>query len=177
MKTVLIILAGLLAGLLILIAMQPADFRVVRSSTMAAPPEKVFAVVNDFHQWERWSPWAKIDPGMKTTFEGPPAGPGAVYSWAGNDKVGEGKMTITDSQPGQRVAIKLDFIKPFASTNQTEFAFQGDGGKTNVVWTMTGTNNFLSKAFSLFMGGMDKMVGPDFEKGLAQMKSTVESGQ
>lgn len=173
-RKILIILAGLIVGLLILISMQPAEYTVTRSATIAAPPDQVFALVNDFHKWDAWSPWAKLDPAMKTTYEGAAAGTGAIYSWAGNDKVGEGRMTITESQPSDRLAIKLEFLKPFASTSQTDFTFKGDGGGTNVTWTMNGQNNFMSKAFGLFMGGMDKMVGPDFEKGLAQMKAEAE---
>lgn len=173
---ILLVLAALLAGLVILIALQPAGYQVSRTATIAAPQERVFGLVNDFHKWDSWSPWAKLDPAMKTTYEGAPSGAGAVYSWVGNDTVGEGRMTITESQPYQHVGIKLEFIKPFASTSQTRFAFKDEGGKTNVIWTMNGQNNFLTKAFCLFMGGMDKMIGPDFEKGLSQMKTAAESG-
>jgi uncharacterized protein YndB with AHSA1/START domain len=171
------ILLGLVAVLVVLaavIAMQPADFAITRSTTIDAPPATVFGQVNDFHQWEAWSPWAKMDPEMKTTYEGPAAGTGAMYSWVGNSKVGEGKMTIVESRPDELVKIKLEFLKPFAATNDTEFAFKPDGTGTHVTWTMSGKNGFVSKAFSLCMD-MDKMVGGDFEKGLAQMKSASEA--
>jgi uncharacterized protein YndB with AHSA1/START domain len=171
------ILLGLVAVLVVLaavIAMQPADFAITRSTTIDAPPATVFGQVNDFHKWEAWSPWAKMDPEMKTTYEGPAAGTGAMYSWVGNSKVGEGKMTIVESRPDELVKIRLEFLKPFAATNDTEFAFKPDGTGTHVTWTMSGKNGFVSKAFSLCMD-MDKMVGGDFEKGLAQMKSASEA--
>jgi uncharacterized protein YndB with AHSA1/START domain len=171
------ILLGLVAVLVVLaavIAMQPADFAITRSTTIDAPPATVFGQVNDFHKWEAWSPWAKMDPEMKTTYEGPAAGTGAMYSWVGDSKVGEGKMTIVESRPDELVKIRLEFLKPFAATNDTEFAFKPDGTGTHVTWTMSGKNGFVSKAFSLCMD-MDKMVGGDFEKGLAQMKSASEA--
>ena len=170
------ILLGFLAVLvvfLIVVACQPPDFAIARSAAMAAAPAAVFAQVNDFHKWEAWSPWAKLDPAMKTTYEGPSSGTGAIYSWAGNDQVGEGRMTIVDSRPGELVRIKLEFLKPFPATNQADFAFKGEGAQTSVTWTMTGRKNFLQKGFCMFMD-MDKMVGGDFEKGLAQMKAVVE---
>jgi hypothetical protein len=157
----------------VVVAMQPAHFRVERSATMNAPPPVVFNQVNDFHKWDTWSPWAKLDPNMKTNFEGAPAGNGAVYSWTGNSDVGEGRMTITDSKPAELIKIKLDFIKPFAASSDTVFSFKPQGNQTAVTWTMDGDNNFIGKAFCLFMN-MDKMVGGDFEKGLAQMKTTAE---
>lgn len=162
------------AALLIVVAMQPADFTVTRSATMNAPPDRIFEQINDFHKWDAWSPWAKIDPAMKTTYSGPPTGVGSAYAWTGNDQVGEGKMAITASHPNEHVAIDLEFIKPFAAKNVTEFKLKPDGDKTNVTWTMAGKNNFIAKAFGLFMN-MDKLVGGDFEKGLAQMKAVVEA--
>ncbi|MBI4911251.1 MAG: SRPBCC family protein [Acidobacteria bacterium] len=175
------VLLGLLAAfvlavvvLAILIAVQPATYKVVRSATVAAPPAEVFAKVNDFRAWESWSPWAKLDPAVRNTFEGPPGGAGSVFKWAGNDKVGEGKMTLTESRPGERIRIKLEFIKPFASVCDTGFDFAPAPNGTLVTWTMSGDNDFLGKAFCLFMGGMDKAVGPDFERGLAQMQATME---
>jgi hypothetical protein len=158
----------------VVVAMQPADFRITRSATIAAPPDVAFAQVNDFHKWEAWSPWARLDPAMKTTYDGPPAGPGAKYAWVGNKDVGEGRMTITESKPNELVKINLEFIKPFAATNTTEFTFKPQGDQTNVTWTMSGRNGFVAKAFCMFMN-MDKMVGADFEKGLAQMKAVTES--
>ena len=158
---------------LILVALQPADFRVVRSGTISAPPADVFPQVNDFHKWEAWSPWAKIDPTMKQTYEGQPAGTGAIYSWNGNSQVGEGRMTITESRPTDLVRIKLEFIKPFAAVNDVEFTFKPEGNQTHVTWSMAGRKNFMLKAFGLFMS-MDKMVGGMYEQGLRQMKAVVE---
>jgi len=174
LKKILIVIVALVAVFALIVALQPAEYRVVRTATISAPPATVFAQVNDFHQWEPWSPWAKLDPAAKNTFEGPPAGVGAVFMWAGNDKVGEGRMTLTESHPNDLIRIKLDFIKPFASTCTTEFVFKPEGDHTTVAWTMSGHKNFISKAFCMFMN-MDKMVGGDFERGLRQMKSAVEA--
>jgi hypothetical protein len=136
----------------------------------------VFALVNDFHKWMAWSPWEGIDPALKRTYEGPPAGTGTIYSWSGNNKVGEGRMTLTESHPGDRILIKLEFLRPFKATNITEFTFKPNGNQTTVTWNMSGRHNFISKAFCMFMN-MDKKVGGDFEKGLGKMKSVAESGQ
>ncbi len=167
-----IIIAALLA---IIVALQPSHYEVTRTASVAAPQADVFGLVNDFHKWDQWSPWAKIDPAMKTTYEGPPAGTGAAYKWAGNSQAGEGRMEILDSRPADLVHVKLDFLKPFPSTALTDFKFATAAGATNVTWTMSGENNFMAKGFIMFMGGMDKMIGPDFEKGLAQMKSAAEA--
>jgi uncharacterized protein YndB with AHSA1/START domain len=156
------------------IASRPSTFRVQRQATMSAPPATVFALVNDFHQWVRWSPWENRDPDLKRIYSGAESGAGAIYAWTGNRSVGEGRMTITESQPGELVRIKLEFIKPFVATNTTEFALMPEGGRTTVVWSMIGTNNFMAKLMGLFMN-MDKMVGGDFEKGLEGMKKVAES--
>ena len=168
---VLVIVVGVLAGI---VALQPSTFHIERSATMSAPPAKVFAQVNDFHAWQAWSPWAKLDPAAKVSFEGPAAGEGAVYKWSGNSDVGEGSMTLLESHPNDRIGIKLDFIKPFAGTNQVEFTFKPEGDKTLVTWSMSGTNGFVSKAFCLLMN-MQKIVGGEFDKGLASIKAIVES--
>ena len=169
-----VVIVVVIAAFSVVVAMQPSHYRVERSATMNAPAPIVFNQVNDFHKWDAWSPWAKLDPNMKTTYEGTPAGTGAVYSGVGNSDVGEGKMTITDSKPGELVKIKLDFIKPFAASSDTVFSFKPQGNQTAVTWTMDGENNFIGKAFCMFMN-MDKMVGGDFEKGLAQMKTVAEA--
>jgi hypothetical protein len=174
LKKILIVVAALVVVFAVVVAMQPAAFRIERKATIAAPDSVVFAQVNDFHRWDAWSPWAKLDPAMKQTYEGSPAGVGAVLSWAGNKDVGEGRMTITESTPNTLIRIKLEFLKPFAATNTTEFTFTPAGDQTSVTWAMTGQNNFIAKAFGLFMN-MDKMIGGDFEKGLAQMKTVVEA--
>lgn len=171
---ILIALVLIMAVFAIVVAFQPADFRIERSTAVAAPPAAVFALVNDFHRWDAWSPWAKLDPAMKATFEGPLAGPGAIYTWAGNNKVGEGRMTILESRPTELIRIKLEFLKPFKTTNTTEFLLKPAAGQTAVTWSMSGRRDFMTKAVCLFMD-MDQLVGGDFEKGLAQMKSLVEA--
>ncbi|MBI2826830.1 MAG: SRPBCC family protein [Planctomycetia bacterium] len=178
LKKILIIAAATIAVIVIafvaVVAMQPADFKIERTAGMSAPPAEVFAQVNDFHNWDAWSPWAKLDPAAKNTFEGSPEGEGAIFRWSGNEDVGEGKMTILESRPSELVKIKLEFIRPFENTATAQFAFQPEGDQTKVTWSMFGKNGFLAKAFCLFMD-MDKTVGKDFEKGLAAMKSVVEA--
>jgi hypothetical protein len=169
---ILITIAVLIALLLVVAAMQPSTFHVTPSATIPAPVPVVFAQVNDLHAWEDWSPWAKIDPNCKKIFEGPRAGTGAVFAWAGNNKVGEGRMEITESRPNELIRFNLKFLKPFKANNLTEFTFKPEGNQTLVSWSMTGQRNLMFKAVGLFMN-CDKMVGGDFEKGLAQMKSTV----
>ena len=171
---ILLAVAILVLVFLVIVAMQPPTFSVVRTATIAAPPERVFAQVNDFHNWDAWSPWAKIDPACKNSFEGPTAGRGSIFSWDGNKKVGAGRMTITESRPAELVRINLEFLRPFKATNTTEFTFVPQGDQTLVKWNMFGDKNFISKAMCMFMN-MDKCVGGDFEKGLAAMKSVAES--
>lgn len=161
-------LALIVVALAAFVATRPDTFSVTRTAEIAAPPAKVFAQVNDFHQWEKWSPWAKLDPNAKLTFEGPESGVGAKYSWEGNDKVGAGSQTITESIPDERVKIKLAFLKPFESTSDVDFTFKPQGDKTLVTWTMSGEQNFIGKAMSCVMD-CDKMIGGDFEKGLASL--------
>jgi hypothetical protein len=173
---ILIAVAGVVGAFGVLVARRPSEFRVSRSTTIAAPASSVFAQVNDFHHWEAWSPWAKLDPTMKQTYEGAPAGTGAIYAWSGNKNVGEGRMTLTESRPNELIRIHLEFFKPFRAVNTTEFSFMPEGDQTVVTWSMAGKNNFMAKAVHLFMN-MDKMVGGQFEKGLAAMKSTVEGSQ
>jgi uncharacterized protein YndB with AHSA1/START domain len=158
---------------LVIVALQPAAYRVSRSATIAAPPAEVFAQVNDLHAMNAWSPWLEPDPQVKLSYDGPPAGTGAAFSWDGNSQVGAGRLTIVDSQPNDRIRIKLDFLRPFASTADAEFTFKTEGDRTIVTWTMSGRKVFMTKLFGLFMS-MDKMIGGHFEKGLATMKSRVE---
>jgi hypothetical protein len=172
-KIILIAFVAVIAVFCVVAAMQPEDFKVQRSAKMSAAPQDVFAQVNDFHNWEAWSPWAKLDPNMKATHEGAASGRGAVYSWAGNSEVGEGKMTIVESQPGELVTINLEFIKPFAGTSTATFDFKGEGDQTSVTWSMEGKKNFIMKAMGLVIN-CDKMMGGQFEQGLEQMKSVVE---
>jgi len=170
-------IAGAIAVLAILFAivvsLQPSDFRVSRSAKMTAPPSDVFAQVNDYHNWDAWSPWAKLDPNAKVTFEGPSSGKGAIFTWSGNDKVGVGRQEIVESQPNELVRIKIDFEKPFKGTSTAELTFKPEGDQTVVTWSMFGKNDFMGKAISLFMD-CDKMVGGEFEKGLANLKAIVE---
>ena len=174
LKYVLIGVVVIVVVFAVVVSLQSDEFRVARSAAMSASPAAVFAQVNDLQKWEAWNPWQKKDSAMKVTFSGPPAGPGASYSWAGNKEVGEGRLTISDSRPGEWVRIKLEFMKPFAATNTAEFTFKPEGDKTNVTWAMEGTNNFFAKAMHLLMN-MDKMVGGEFEKGLADMKVAVQA--
>lgn len=174
LRKILIALAAIVLAFVVVAALQPSDFRVVRSATISAPASAVFAQVNDFHNSEAWSPWEKLDPAMKQTYDGSPAGTGAIYTWAGNNQVGEGRMTLTESRPTELIRIKLEFLKPFKATNTAKFTFKPVGDQTVVTWTMTGENNFIAKAVSLIMN-MEKMVGGQFEKGLASMKTVVEA--
>jgi carbon monoxide dehydrogenase subunit G len=176
LKKILIGLAALILVFVAIVAMQPADFRVERTTKIAAPQADVFAHVNDFHKWDAWSPWAKIDPAAKVGFEGPEAGQGAAMTWSGNDEVGEGKVTIVDSRPSDLVKVKVDFVRPFEGTNSSEFQFKPEGDQTAVTWTMSGEQNSVAKAFCLVMNGQ-KMMGDDMEKGLAQMKSVAEGAK
>ena len=171
---VLMVVAVIIVLFAIIVALQPSDFRVTRSAMMSAPAPAVFAQVNDFHKWEAWNPWGKIDPAMKQTYEGAPTGIGAVYTWIGNKEVGEGRMTIIESRPSDLIRVKLEFFKPFSGNSLAEFNFKPEGNQTVVTWSMTGQNNFMAKAIHLFMN-MDKMIGGQFEKGLAEMKSVAEA--
>ena len=170
---ILIGFAALILALIVIVAVQPSAYRIERTAQIAAPQADLFSRVNDFHKWDAWSPWAKLDPAAKITFAGPESGQGAVMNWAGNDKVGEGKLTIVESRPSDLVTIEVDFIKPFAGTNTSQFEFEPEGDQTIVTWTMSGERNFIAKAFCLVMNG-EKMMGDDMEKGLAQMKSVAE---
>jgi hypothetical protein len=172
----LLAVAVILVVLVVVIISRPEDFSITRSTTMSAAPQTVFPQVNDLHNWPGWSPWAKLDPNMKMTFTGPEAGAGASYTWSGNGKVGEGRMTIMESRANELVKIKLEFMKPFTATNASEFTFQPQGSQTNVTWSMTGKRNFMMKGMSLVMN-MDKMLGGQFEQGLAQMKAIAEAGR
>jgi len=171
---ILIVFAVIIVAFLVVVALQPAQFRVTRTATIAGPPQAVFPHVNELRKWDAWSPWAKLDPNAKNSFEGPSAGAGAVMAWAGNKQVGEGRMTITESRPNERVVFRLEFYKPMAGTCDAEFTFKAEGSQTVVSWTMTGKNNFMAKAVGLFMN-CEKMVGGQFEQGLAAMKSVVEA--
>jgi len=171
------IVVGLLAivtGFSMVVYLQPSETLVTRSIAVAAPTPAVFDQVNTLRNWDGWSPWAKLDPGAKNSFDGPPAGIGAGLAWSGNNKVGEGRMKIVDSRPGERVHVAVDFVRPFEGKSTSEFSFKPDGDKTNVTWHIRSHNGFIGKAICLIMSP-EKMLGPDMEKGLAQLKSAVET--
>jgi len=162
-------------GLAIVVATRPSTFHVERSILITASPESIFAQVNDFHSWAAWSPWEKLDPKMEKTFSGPSAGADATYAWkSDNGKVGQGRMTIERSDLPSSVSVKLEFIKPFAATNTVTFTMIPAGTQTRTTWAMDGHSGFLGKLFHLVMN-MDKMVGGDFERGLAALKSVTEA--
>jgi len=172
-----ILLALVIVGILLLvvIAGQPDEFKMSRSAKISAPPEKIFLHVNELKKWDAWSPWAKLDPNAKSTFEGPVAGVGSAMAWSGNKKIGEGRMTITESHPHQLIGFRLEFLRPFKATNTAEFEFKPFNHGTVVVWSMTGKSNLFFKVFGLFMN-CDDMAGKDFEKGLASLKGIAEKG-
>jgi hypothetical protein len=150
-----------------------STYRVERSIAIAAPVEEVFGRIADFHRWTDWSPWEGLDPDMQRRYQGVDAGVGAIYEWEGSRKVGKGRMEIVDADAPTSVGVKLDFIKPFKSQNDCRFALDVDGGTTNVTWTMTGPKTLVTKVMGIFTS-MDKLVGRDFEKGLAQLKTVAE---
>jgi hypothetical protein len=168
---VVVILIVLLLGV---VMTRPATFHVERSIGIEAPAAAAYEPVADFHRWTEWSPWEKLDPAMSRTVEGVGGAVGSTYHWSGNDKVGEGRMTVLEAEPGDHVTIRLEFLKPFASTSITRFTFAPEPGGTRVTWNMDGNNDLMAKAMSLF-ASMDKMVGPDFERGLANLKTVAES--
>jgi uncharacterized protein YndB with AHSA1/START domain len=171
---ILLAIVAVIVVFLVVVAMQPSDFRVARSATIEASPAVVFDQINDLHKWQEWSPWAKLDPLCKVSFAGPVSGKDASFSWSGNSEVGEGKMTVIESKPNEMVKFRLEFEKPFKGTNEAEFKLQPVGNGTTVTWSMTGEKNFLFKAVGLFMD-CDKMMGPQFDKGLAQLKAIAEA--
>jgi uncharacterized protein YndB with AHSA1/START domain len=168
-----IVLAIAIAIVLILAATKPDTFQVQRSATIKAPPEKIYPLIYDFNQWKGWSPWENRDPAMKRTYSGAAAGEGAVYAWDGNKNVGSGRMEILDASAPSKIVIKLDFLKPFEAHNTAEFTMLPQGDATNLTWLMHGPASFISKLMHLFMN-IDRMVGKDFEAGLANLKRLTE---
>jgi uncharacterized protein YndB with AHSA1/START domain len=173
LKTVAIIIVILVVALLAYAATQPDSFRVERSITINAPPTAVFPLLDDYRRWFAWSPWEKKDPGMQRAYGGASSGTGAVYEWSGNSAVGTGRMEITRSVPPSKLVVDLHFIKPFEARNTAEFTLVDHGGTTTVTWAMYGPSPYLSKLMCLFVS-MDKMVGGDFEAGLAALKTVAE---
>ena len=172
-KRLLLVLVVLIAVLLGYAATRPDSFRVERATVIKAPPAKVFALIDDFHQWAGWSPWEKRDPAMKRTHSGAASGKGAVYAWEGNGDVGAGRMEILETTAPSRVLIRLDFLKPFAATNTAEYTIVPEGDGTRVTWAMYGPAPFVSKLMQVFVS-MDAMIGKDFEQGLANLKALAE---
>lgn len=173
LKIIGIVLVILIVAMTIFVATRPDTFRVERSAQVNAPADVVHGLINDFHQWTFWSPWEKLDPNLKRTYSGAPAGVGAIYDWS-SESVGVGRMTILETKPADSVIIKLEFIKPFEATNTATFKLTPADGGTRVQWIMDGKNNVMSKAFSLFFS-MDAMVGKDFEQGLANLNTAAQA--
>jgi hypothetical protein len=173
LKKILAVAAVITAIFLAYVATRPGKYRVERSIVVAAPAERVYGLVANLQRWGEWSPWEKLDPAMKRDFAGTPAEPGATYHWAGNDKVGEGRMTITAAAAPSSVVYRLEFLKPWASVSTTEFRLAPEGAATRVSWAMNGEAGFTEKLFTVFMD-MDAMIGKDFEQGLATLKGVAE---
>jgi carbon monoxide dehydrogenase subunit G len=173
LKTLAIVVVLVVAAVLIYAATQPDTFGVQRSATVKAPPEKIFALVNDLQQWRGWSPYENKDPAMQRHFTGPAAGKGAAYAWEGNKEVGQGRMEISGTTPPRLVTIQLDFVKPFEAHNRVDFRIEPQGETTRVTWAMTGPAPYITKLMSTFVD-MDKMIGKDFEVGLANLKAVAE---
>ncbi len=171
--TVIVILAAVVALIVAIAATKPDSFRVERSATINATPDRIFPLINDFHRWSAWSPWEKLDPDMRRTFGGPPAGVGSSYEWDGNKKAGQGRMEITESSPS-RIRLNLDFLKPFKAHNFTDFDMVPRGDSTDLTWSLYGPSPFMTKLMMVFTT-MDKMVGKDFDEGIANLKRVAEN--
>lgn len=169
-----VVVAVAIAAVLGYAATRPDSFRIERSASIKVPPEKIFPHINDLKAWTAWSPWEKIDPQLKRSYSGAQSGKGAAYAWEGNKDVGSGRMEIAESVAPSKITIKLDFFKPFEAHNTAEFTFTRQGDATTVTWAMHGPSPYLSKLIGLIFN-MDRMVGGQFEKGLAQLKSNVEA--
>ena len=172
-KTIAIVVVVLIAGILIFAATKPDTFHIQRATNIKAPPEKIFALIHDFHSWGSWSPYERLDPTMKRTFTGTANGRGTVYEWDGNRNVGKGRVEITDTAPPSKVTIKLDMVKPFEAHNIVGFKLEANGDSTNVTWAMDGRTPYIAKVLHIFFS-MDRMVGRQFEEGLANLKTIAE---
>jgi len=172
-ESIVITVVVLLAALLIYAATRPDTFRVERSTTIKAPAEKIFPLINDFREWEPWSPWEKVDPAVKRSYSGAANGQGAIYEWNGTKDIGQGRMEIIESSPTSKVIIKIDFIKPFEAHNTIEFTLVTHGDATIVTQAMYGPCSYISKLMGIFFS-MDKMVGQKYEEGLANLKALSE---
>lgn len=170
-----VVLAIAIAIVLILASTRPDAFSVQRTAVVRAPAEKIFPSISNFHQWTNWSPWENRDPAMKRTYSGPESGKGAVYAWDGNKNVGSGRMEILEATSPSKIVIKLDFFRPFEGHNTAEFTLlpERDASETNITWVMRGPAPFMTKVMQLFMN-LDRMIGKDFEAGLANLKRIAE---
>ncbi|HEV7718207.1 MAG TPA: SRPBCC family protein [Arsenicitalea sp.] len=173
LETIIIIIALLIAGVLVYAASRPNAFRMERTATINAPAEKIFPFINDFHKWAAWSPWEKLDPALQRSYAGPQNGKGAIYEYEGNNKVGAGRMEITESTPSSRVLTTLDFLRPMRAHNFAEFTLVPQGGATVVTWAMYGRSPYMAKLMTIFVS-MDKLVGKQFDEGLANLKAVAE---
>ena len=171
--TIIGVIVAAIVILLVVASRKPDTFRLARSTVIAAPPEKIVPLIGDFHAWSGWSPWEKLDPALKRNFEGAALGKGAIYSWSGNNKVGEGRMEMLEVSPS-RVLVDLQFFRPMKAHNKAEFDLTPTDGGTTVTWAMSGPLPFIGKVMHTVMS-MDKMVGKDFEKGLASLKALAEA--
>lgn len=175
-KKIILVLAVIVIAFLGYVAIQPSDFYVAREIKVNALPKVIFEQVNNLHKFEVWNPWAKLDPNAKQAFDGPVSGVGAISNWEGNKDVGSGRMTIVESQPNSLVRMKLEMFKPMKATNSAEFTFKPEGNQTVVTWSVSGHSGFLSKIFCVFIN-RDKIIGEQFDKGLADLKKISESAK
>jgi uncharacterized protein YndB with AHSA1/START domain len=173
-KKILLGILVVIVGILLYALTKPDSFRVERSTTINASPQRVFSLIDNFHEWTKWSPWEKMDPAMQRSYSGSESGVGAAYAWKGNDAVGQGSMTITQATVPTHLGVQLDFIAPMETTNRVEFTVTPRGETTQVLWAMHGENNYLSKLMQVFVS-MDSMLGKDFEAGLADLKAAAEA--
>jgi len=172
-KQLLVVIVVIIGIIALRATTRPDSFRVERSITIGASPEKIFPLINDFHNFGRWSPWEKLDPAMQRSITGPSSGPGAVYTWRGNSKAGAGRMQIMETTPSTRVLTKITFLEPIASENMAEYTMAASGDSTTVTWAMYGQSPFISKVMQVFLS-MDDMIGGDFSQGLASLKRVAE---
>ncbi|MEJ2816159.1 SRPBCC family protein [Caulobacter sp. CCG-8] len=173
LKIIVIVVVIALVALLGYAATKPDQFRVARSTVIKAPPQKIYALIEDFHQWGAWSPYEKLDPAMTRTFGGPARGLGSTYAWSGNNKAGAGRMEIIEAAAPSKLVIRLDFTKPFKASNRAIFTLEPEGDATRVTWAMEGDSPFFFKLMDVLFS-MDKMAGKDFETGLASLKTAAE---
>lgn len=175
MTLFLLFVLAAVSALIAYVSLQPDTFRIARSAIVEAPPERIYPQINDLHNWERWSPWAKLDPAQVVTYEGSPLGAGAIMSWSGNKRVGVGKMKIAESSQNERIRLRVQFLKPIKAIHEVQFDLKPlDETRTQLVWTMSGRNEFIGKAMHAFMN-MDQAIGRQFEAGLANLKALVEA--